>query len=687
MQIKLITYHFVALCTSNKYNRALKKIAFCVMCLIYAIQTISQVPVAVESIVQLKTIVSENPPSISFYWNQIPGNPPVYILRKNFISTIWNEIGRTQSGDTAFTDKEVQPEIGYEYRIAASTKSIVPTETYVAAGIKYRKPDQFNKIILLVDSMFVVPLRDELFRLELDLIGDGWEIIRKDISRNSSVKQVKDFIRETYLKDWMCINTLFLVGHIPVPYSGEYAFDGHKGEHEGAWPADAYYGIMDSIYWTDSIVYNKNSKYPENHNVPGDAKFDLSYLKNGQSVSLDIGRVDFYNLPALQKSEIKLMKNYLDKDHDYRHKKINPKMQALIDDNLPSLAVTDEFLGDTLYYEMISLSGWRNFTALFNFENVKTGKVFTDALTDSFIWTYGCGWGKLDECDSIGTSSDFATYSPKTVFTGFYGSWFGDWNTKDNFLRSALATNDWILTSCWSGRPHYVFHHMGMGETIGRCIRRTQNNYTTYYCGLSKSKKAIHISLMGDPTLRMHMVGPVENLNAENHNNAISLNWKSPDDEIIGYYVYRQDNITNKFEQLNKEFITDTFYTDDLPQQGNNYYMVRALQLTQTASGSYYNLSQGIFDTIKYVTDVSTIYTRNGNVLIYPNPTNKFLTIETGISDIYNINITSINGQLLLNKVFVGVDFKIDLSAFQSGIYLVTIRSKDFITTRKIVKQ
>ncbi len=37
---------------------------------------------------------------------------------------------------------------------------------------------------------------------------------------------------------------------------------------------------------------------------------------------------------------------------------------------------------------------------------------------------------------------------------------------------------------------------------------------------------------------------------------------------------------------MNKEIIDDTYYTDISPEQGNNYYMVRALQLTKSASGS-----------------------------------------------------------------------------------------------------
>jgi hypothetical protein len=81
------------------------------------------------------------------------------------------------------------------------------------------------------------------------------------------------------------------------------------------------------------------------------------------------------------------------------------------------------------------------------------------------------------------------------------------------------------------------------------------------------------------------------------------------------------------------------------------------------------------------IDDVRTRKTR-----IYPNPTNNQLTIETEKSDRYSIEITSMNGQLIQSGTFTGTTHQIDLSSFQKGVYLITIRSKDFVTTKKIIK-
>jgi Leucine-rich repeat (LRR) protein/predicted GH43/DUF377 family glycosyl hydrolase len=71
---------------------------------------------------------------------------------------------------------------------------------------------------------------------------------------------------------------------------------------------------------------------------------------------------------------------------------------------------------------------------------------------------------------------------------------------------------------------------------------------------------------------------------------------------------------------------------------------------------------------------------------IYPNPANNLLTIESEYPDHYSIEVSSLNGQQILIGEMEGTIHKIDLSSFQKGVYFITIRSKDFVTTRKIIK-
>ena len=72
---------------------------------------------------------------------------------------------------------------------------------------------------------------------------------------------------------------------------------------------------------------------------------------------------------------------------------------------------------------------------------------------------------------------------------------------------------------------------------------------------------------------------------------------------------------------------------------------------------------------------------------IYPNPANNLLTIETNQPGHHFIKINSLNGQLLYNVKEDGPTHQIDLSSFQKGLYLITIRSRDYLWTEKIIIQ
>lgn len=88
----------------------------------------------------------------------------------------------------------------------------------------------------------------------------------------------------------------------------------------------------------------------------------------------------------------------------------------------------------------------------------------------------------------------------------------------------------------------------------------------------------------------------------------------------------------------------------------------------------------------KNVTSTTILQKPEISFHIYPNPVNTHLTIETGIIGLYNIGIITLNGQLIFNKVMVGTDYRIDLSTFQSGVYFMSIRSKDDVKTQKFIK-
>ena len=72
---------------------------------------------------------------------------------------------------------------------------------------------------------------------------------------------------------------------------------------------------------------------------------------------------------------------------------------------------------------------------------------------------------------------------------------------------------------------------------------------------------------------------------------------------------------------------------------------------------------------------------------VYPNPTSGYVIFEFEKLGLYSIAITSMNGRVLSNFVIEGTTHQLDLTSFTKGIYFITIRSKDFVTTQKVIKQ
>ena len=85
------------------------------------------------------------------------------------------------------------------------------------------------------------------------------------------------------------------------------------------------------------------------------------------------------------------------------------------------------------------------------------------------------------------------------------------------------------------------------------------------------------------------------------------------------------------------------------------------------------------------VVSMETTEVRN-ELILYPNPSEDFITIQVRYPGTYSLRMISLNGQVLLERSFSGSSCVIDLSSFQKGVYFITIRSKDFVTTRKIIK-
>lgn len=540
--------------------------------------------------VEVSAEVQSSPPRIRLEWPADPNATGYTIHKKSKTETAWQPIAALPGSAVSYTDAAVALGGAYEYQILRSTSLDYTGTGYIYAGIQAGPVESRGKILLLVDSTHRDALAAELERLVWDLRGDGWIVIRHDIPRTMGVPEVKALIQQEYFADPENVRTVFLFGHIAVPYSGDYAGDSHQN-HRGAWPTDLYYADMDGV-WTDSTVTSTYAERTWNHNFPGDGKFDQSLIPS--DLELEIGRVDLYNMTCFanktpSRSELDLLRQYLNKDHKFRHGRLLLPRRGLICDNF------GEADGEAL-----ASTGWRNFAPFFGAENnveVPWGGYLPEITTEGYLCSYGTGGGGWYTCAGVAGSDDFAIHDIKSVFAFFFGSYFGDWDNESNFLRAVLGSTTYTLVTGWGGRPHWFLHHMALGETIGYSARLTENNrYGGLYQPQNFGTREVHTTLFGDPTLRLHPVIPVSNLTAEEESGGIRLDWNaSPDTMIAGYHVYRGSSPAGPFTRVSgaSPLAATTFH--DLNGSAANTYMVRALKLETSGSGTYYNLSQGLF--------------------------------------------------------------------------------------------
>ena len=547
-----------------------------------------------EYAVQVSASVQISPPQIALSWPPDLGATPngYTVYRKAPEANSWND-GITLPGTaTGFIDANVTIGATYEYQIVKATSGYAGYG-YLYTGINAPLVEDRGKVVLIVDSTYAADLSAELARLDQDLLGDGWQVLRHDVARDENPSNVKALIQSDYAADPANVKAVFLFGHVPVVRSGNLNVDGHQPR---PMPADVFYGDMDGD-WTDS---------------DGDGVFDQNTIPT--DVELEVGRVDFADLPGRLTwngpptfpGELELLRQYLNKDHSFRQGLMAVPRRALVGDGFGI------FRG-----QAFAASGYRNFAPFFGPANIVAANTATNAPFDekwvallgvnSYLWAYGCGAGSYSSMSGLGTHSDYdevwstdiVDTDARAVFMMMFGSWLAEWDTEDNIMRAALATPTYGLTCSWSGRPHHFYHHMALGETIGYGIRLSQNNSVLYQNQVNRYTRGVHIALMGDPTLRMHPVAPPSALSAANASEGVRLSWMLSPDSALGYHIYRATTPSGPFTRLTDSILDGSSFIDSSANAGTYTYMVRAVKLEDTPSGTYYNASQGIFLTVE----------------------------------------------------------------------------------------
>lgn len=621
-----------------------------------------------DATVPLTATVNLSPNSITLNWPN-PNGADLLILRrtKGQAGNQWVQVLLdTSSTLTTYTDA-IGITLGQTYEYVIQRNTNLSAFGYAHVAVHAPVVDNRGKILIILDSITADAIGVELVRMKNDMRGDGWVAIPEKIGPSATVQSVKAKILAAYNADPQNLKAVLLIGSVPIPYSGNANWDGHS-DHAGAWPADSYYAELNGT-WSDSGVNNTTPARAANDNVPGDGKFDQSVLPS--AVELQVGRIDFrrLNAPAYGEPDaIGLIRRYLDKNHAFRTGAYTAENKALVDDNFG-------YFGG----ESFASDGYRNAYPLVGESNVVNGDFFSSSATEHWLLGYGCGGGNYQGASGIGSSSNFATETVNIVFSNLFGSYFGDWDFETNpFMPSALASRGGILTCSWAGRPHWFNQSLASGETIGYGHKETQNaQFNNGFFQSLVGESGAHTALLGDPTLRAHVVAPPTDLVVENACTGVQLSWNASADDVDGYHIYRSLSNDGPYTRISTDMLTETSFFDGNTVADTLFYQVRAIQ-TQVSPGGgvYLNNSVGPIAHLVHAPATPPSITVQGGTLTCAsfsvnlavssntqlaewawsgpfgsNSTNAIFT--TSDAGNYNVTVTDVNGCTATGSTFV----------------------------------
>jgi hypothetical protein len=251
---------------------------------------------------------------------------------------------------------------------------------------------------------------------------------------------------------------------------------------------------------------------------------------------------------------------------------------------------------------------------------------------------------------------------------------------------------------------------MGIGLPIGVSTIKTINNLSTYISNYlyplaypngvnySIGQKQVHQALLGDPTLSMYMgdATTAKNLTiSQPAGKPVNLFWDRVFDDNLGYNLYKSlTGYNGPYKKVNDVIITDTKYTDTSLFEGEVFYMVKTVKITETASGSFLNESRGVVKNL-VVTSIGDNLEQLIQISCLPNPSKDYLKIQLSLPSrkLIDISICDISGNIVASikndEIERGnYDFSWDLKnnygmPVSSGAYLIKFN----LGNETIVKQ
>jgi len=372
-------------------------------------------------------------------------------------------------------------------------------------------------------------------------------------------------------------------------------------------------------------------------NKVGDNKFDQFYMsQTGGEADMGFGRIDLSN--GIQ-GQYEAIAAYLDKLH--RYKIASP-------DFLPGrrIAFREGYfpnVDETCWTCAMGITGSKANIDLFGDSTPPLPTLYNadfdpdaalSAQDGPYLFYFKGSFGPLT---GVGGKAVFWT-----GMQSFWGWWYSTTIVDgQNQMALRLGEDSYCLSWTWDTFGlRYFYHRMAMGLDTGDMMRVSINNvdgengtyaFTTdpvnawnKIACIAPCTGGLFMNHFGDPTLRLFMFAPPSNLSVVPSGGQPSLSWiASTDPSVTGYHIYRAQLtngvVTGPYQRVTTTPISGTTYIDTSssvgPGTGQWSYMVRAIRLETSGSGTFYNASLGITQSIDQTNPPATLQVSTPAVL------------------------------------------------------------------------
>ena len=315
---------------------------------------------------------------------------------------------------------------------------------------------------------------------------------------------------------------------------------------------------------------------------------------------MSVGRIDFRLMAPFKTpteiindnrddTEIRLLKRYFDKAKRWR------RAQIAVQDDFQAWIGGGQFNFMVPQVQRLSSHLWGTWPI--------DGTRFTNDIfraTNNYLWgihgdlghfnAFGNGQAEPRQHLATDIAKELSDDNPRGMFQLHYGSYFGEWFHWDSdVLRVCLGMTNTVLTATMlEAGTRLDRFHLGApyGATLADAFAASANTSSRY------------AAVLGDPFVREHPLAPVAALTLTKASPNVVLSWSAQSAATHGYRICRASSTNSpSWTWLTDVSTGSTGWTHSSPGNGTYAYLIKALSLKTTGSGSYTNSSLGTFSS------------------------------------------------------------------------------------------